>query len=55
LESQRDPAPWEDARGHVFKYEFQVARKAPEVWDVLADLVHRGELPMGRYLIHCWW
>lgn len=55
IASQQGPREWEDARDFTLKFESEVYRRAPEVHSVLADLVHRGELPYGRYLIHCWW
>lgn len=54
-EGYNPPQEWEDARGFVFRNDFEVYRKAPDIHSVLCDLVHRGELPKGRYLIHCWW
>lgn len=49
------PREWEDARDFTLKYDFQVYREAPTIDYVLADLITRGELPHGRYMIHCSW
>lgn len=37
------------------KYDFEVYRQAPEPADVLADLINRGELPYGQYLLRVSW
>jgi hypothetical protein len=55
LASQREPAEWEDARGHVFHYDFQVYRQAPEPRYVLYDLARNGVIPKGTYLLSVSW
>lgn len=53
--ADRDPEEWEDARGHVFKFESSVYRKAPTPHYVLADLIKNKILPYGRYLVNVTW
>ncbi|UDL16004.1 hypothetical protein QEH42_gp214 [Microbacterium phage Pumpernickel] len=54
-DNENNPQDGVDHFGQSFKYEFQVYREAPEIHYVLADLIDRGELPYGTYLLHCWW
>lgn len=37
------------------KYDFEKYRQAPEPQTILSDLISRGELPLGRYLIRVSW
>jgi hypothetical protein len=38
-----------------FKHDFEIYRQAPEPRYVLADLIKRGELPYGQYLLRVSW
>jgi len=38
-----------------YTFGFQVYRMAPGIGAVLADLIRRGELPFGQYLIGVDW
>lgn len=42
---------WAEADTYAMDY----MRDAPEPNLLLAELIRRGEMPYGRYLIHCWW
>ncbi len=44
----------EDLRGKTIS-ELTSIRTAPTIHYVLADLIKRGELPYGHYMLHCWW
>lgn len=44
----------EDLRGKQVS-QLTAERAAPTIHYILADLITRGELPYGRYLLHCWW
>lgn len=40
--------------GHQYYLDY-IRDLAPNPKTLLADLIRRGEMPYGRYLIHCWW
>lgn len=48
----RTPVYWGEAYQYYLNY---VRDLSPEPDLLLADLIRRGEMPYGRYLIHCWW
>lgn len=50
-----NPHEGEDCYGAVFKHDFQVYREGPSIGWVLADMINKGHLPLGRYLLHCTW
>lgn len=54
-DNEHNPEDGEDHFGESFKHGFQVFRQAPTIHYVLADLIHRGELPYGQYLLDCSW
>jgi len=45
---------WRD-RGDLITHEIDIERSAPEPHKILADLIKRGKLPMGKYLCRVWW
>lgn len=46
---------WKAAHDAGAKYDFEIFRQAPGIGEVLADLIRRGELPYGKYLIGIDW
>lgn len=50
-----NPRDGEDHFGGSFKFDFQVYRQAPTIDYILADLITKGELPYGDYMITVSW
>lgn len=44
-----------DHRGGVYRFDFEVYRQAPEPRWVIADLIKKGHLPYGNYLLYVSW
>ena len=55
LRMMSEPKPWEDARGHIYDHDTVIVRAAPTPDYVLADLITKGVLPYGKYLLYVGW
>jgi len=50
-----DPNPSYHYPDGVIKYDFEIEREAPTPPNVLADLINKGHLPRGKYLVEVSW
>lgn len=49
----RNPGYYE--RGEIITSDTEIERAAPAPSYILADLILKGHLPMGKYLMSVWW
>lgn len=50
-----DPNPSFWYEGQPITNETEIERAAPSPSVVMADLIRKGQLPMGKYLVRVWW